>query len=418
MSALRAELLGKASSGCVIDDRVPRALWTAALFAAMTSIGVALSMLGPTFLELSNQLGVPLATASTLFSWRAFGYLWGALASGELLDREMNAAAFLLLPLLCASVGAFALPYLHSYAVACPLLFFQGLSMGMLDVGGNVLLLTLWRSSKYLNGLMHALHFFFGLGAFIAPLIVSFGLALGYKATSAWTCVGVALLPACMVFLVLIFTQQPKVEPEADMAANRIVLLSGAFLFVYVGIEVAFGGYIDAFATRQLLSTDADAAQLTSIFWGLLCMGRLVASVATPYVHHGRYLAAHLVLAILSIAALGMATGNSVEPPSVGSLDFLWGVTVPTALFGFALAPLFPGVMLLTEELLGREVSGRAASHMVVCASVGEMCCPLVVGLLFVASPMNFCWAQLFLCFVATVIFLQYGSRVFASKAA
>ena len=48
--------------------------------------------------------------------------------------------------------------------------FFRGLASGSLDTGGNVLLLNIWEgrdSGPY----MHALHFTFGIGAFLAPLI-------------------------------------------------------------------------------------------------------------------------------------------------------------------------------------------------------------------------------------------------------
>ena len=48
--------------------------------------------------------------------------------------------------------------------------FFRGLASGSLDTGGNVLLLNIWQgrdSGPY----MHALHFTFGIGAFLAPLI-------------------------------------------------------------------------------------------------------------------------------------------------------------------------------------------------------------------------------------------------------
>ena len=48
--------------------------------------------------------------------------------------------------------------------------FIRGLASGSLDTGGNVLLLNIWEgrdSGPY----MHALHFTFGIGAFLAPLI-------------------------------------------------------------------------------------------------------------------------------------------------------------------------------------------------------------------------------------------------------
>lgn len=92
---------------------------------------------------------------------------------------------------------------------------------------------------------------------------------------------------------------------------------------------------------------------------------------------------------------------------------------LPTALFGFALAPLFPGALLIAAELLGvEELSGRAASVSVAMAALGEMLLPLGVGALFDVRPTYFCWAQLALCVVAGGLFLGNGGKLLAKKAA
>merc|ERR1712176_197964 len=129
---------------------------------------------------------------------------------------------------------------------------------------------------------------------------------------------------------------------------------------------------IDAFSRRWLQASATVAAELTASYWAMLCVGRLVAAIVTPYVDHTKYLAAHLILAIASISVLTVATHEPVAV-SEGSWGWWAGVVTPTALFGFALAPLFPGAMLVAEELLGKSLSGRAASIMVFSASAGEM---------------------------------------------
>ena len=46
----------------------------------------------------------------------------------------------------------------------------QGFGSGFLDTGGNSLLLGIW-AGRDSGPYMHALHFTFGLGAFLAPLL-------------------------------------------------------------------------------------------------------------------------------------------------------------------------------------------------------------------------------------------------------
>eukprot|EP00971_Amphidinium_carterae_P235160 4666340-Amphidinium_carterae.1 len=90
-----------------------------------------------------------------------------------------------------------------------------------------------------------------------------------------------------------------------------------------------------------------------------------------------------------------------------GSTSLGWFLTAvaPSAVVGFALAPLFPGAMLVAEELLGRAVSGTAASVMVSAAATGEMLLPMITGSLMSLKPMMFCWVQLTLCFAASTMF-------------
>ena len=46
---------------------------------------------------------------------------------------------------------------------------------------------------------------------------------------------------------------------------------------IYVGPEVAAGGFLDSYAILTGLMDKGDAALLVSMFWGSLCLGRLIA---------------------------------------------------------------------------------------------------------------------------------------------
>ncbi|CAJ1375281.1 unnamed protein product [Effrenium voratum] len=211
-----------------------RGLWTAALYAAIMALcrkrGICYAMLGPTLLG-----GDPLV----------------------LLARRLPVAP---------SAGARrfggrpGVPFLQNLAVAYTSQALQGLSMGLLpgkqrlDTGGNVLMLTVWRNHKHLNAAVHgnsaaleSFHFLFGVGALIAPLCVSWALKLDLDAVQVWLLEDLKLgspegLEATAV-------EDIKVEAKP---LPRVVLFTGAFLLSYVGLEVAFGGYVDPFAVKQL----------------------------------------------------------------------------------------------------------------------------------------------------------------------
>ena len=87
------------------------------------------------------------------------------------MDRIPNACyLFLASTLLLLSLANGALPYGPSLFFMYAASFMKGLASGSMDTGGNVLLLRIWEgrdSGPY----MHAIHFTFGIGAFLAPLI-------------------------------------------------------------------------------------------------------------------------------------------------------------------------------------------------------------------------------------------------------
>lgn len=421
--SLREGLLPKANSAAAIS--LPwRLAWTLVLWLAILGIGVALAMLGPTLDELATQLALPTAAAGTIFTFRAFGYFLGAVWCGEVLHRFTNAAAVFVGPLFIACGGAVAIPRMSSYPVVCVLFVFQGISMGMLDTAGNMLMLDLWRGSRFQNGFEHFFHFLFGLGAFIAPMVVRSLLANGWDAMVAWPIVGLSLLPSLLGLVVLSFAPQPRAEQEeaspggesrrAPKMALDVVTLTGAFLFVYVGIEVGFGGYIDVFSVKWLGASKVQGATLTSIFWGALCAGRAIAALATPFVHHARYLAVHLLLSMVAAAALGAATLTPGEAVP-GSEVWRDGVEFSTALFGLGLAPLFPGALLVAEELLGGPLAARDTGRMVGAAAAGEMALPLLLGVTFAASARTFPWAVLAMCVSSSAIFLSNSASVLAA---
>jgi len=220
---------------------------------------------------------------------------------------------------------------------------------------------------------------------------------------------------------ILVYAPQPETSHDEVETPDqrrsflvRVITLTGAFLFVYVGIEVAYGGYIDSFSVRWVGASKVDGATLTAVYWGALCVGRFVAAVITPFVHHARYLAVHLALAIASTATLGIKASDpsAVAPHTDG---WWWGIVVPTAVFGFALAPLFPGALLVAEELLDGPLPTKWAGNVVGGAAAGEMLLPMVVGVCFSYWPMSFCWLQLGLCLVTAVIFLANSAGILSS---
>ncbi|CAE8667530.1 unnamed protein product [Polarella glacialis] len=364
-------------------------------------------MLGPTLFDLAEDLGMSAAAAASLFAIRAGGYLLGATMGGRCLDRSSNPARLLLVSIGCTAFSTALLPRMRSVVLVGASLLCQGGVTGLLDTGGNVLMLTVWRGSRHVNAAVHGFHFLFGLGFFLAPVCVSTCLRFGLEAMQAWVVAGLSFVPACLGLMLLVLQPQPQTGSQqdgADTPIGSIVLITGAFLFAYVGLEVAFGGYIDPFAVRHLLVSPVAGASLTSFYYAALCISRLAATLLTPYVNQLRYIQLHMLLACFSMAAFGVVSWS--QPAD--AMPLAQAVILFTFLYGFAIGPLFPGAFLVAEEKLAvtnEKLDGRAAGFTVACAALGEMWLPLLTGLFFAQEATSFALVQLVVCSLAGIIF-------------
>jgi fucose permease len=140
----------------------------------------------------------------------------------------------------------------------------QGLFSGWLNSTGNCLLL-------YVHGnnvatWMHALHFSFGFGALIAPLLVRLSMAQsisGQSYTGAYVAFS-ALCLICAIILSLLQTPPPqkKENRKADFECKwgtsfKTLLLSTCFICIYVGGEIGFGIWIPVYSKFNLNFTEA-----------------------------------------------------------------------------------------------------------------------------------------------------------------
>ncbi len=346
-------------------------LWrTCAYYSAFIGLGLVLSSLGPTLPALAKLTGVSLGALSTVFVARSSGYLAGAVLGGRLYDRFPGH------PLMASMLGLMALtmalaPLSPSITVLTCVFVCLGVAEGTLDVGGNTLLT--WLHPSGLGPWMNGLHFFFGVGAMMSPLIV--GYALGHpfgSVTIAYWCLAALMLPAILMLMLL---PSPQIARHARQqggslrAHRRTIFLLAGLLFAAVGAEVGFGNWIYTYALTQQVADEAGAALLTSAFWGAFTFGRLL----------GIPLAARLApTSILLLCFLGCAVGSALallQPQAVG---MVW---VATIVSGLAVAPMFATVLSLAGDRM--PITGRATGWFFIGSSTGGMTVPWVIGQLF-----------------------------------
>eukprot|EP00761_Pharyngomonas_kirbyi_P007017 gb/GECH01007026.1/.p1 GENE.gb/GECH01007026.1/~~gb/GECH01007026.1/.p1 ORF type:complete len:237 (+),score=46.65 gb/GECH01007026.1/:1-711(+) len=172
-----------------------------------------------------------------------------------------------------------------------------------------------------------------------------------------------------------------------------LVALTALYLFLSVGDEVALGGWFSAYAIALNILSEQKAALLSSMFWGALTLGRLIAiplsaALAPPYM---------LLIAMTgSSIATALFCGFPTHPVS------LWSVTAATGLF---LAPVYPSSVAMPGTF-GLRITGRATSFLIVGACMGEVTVPFTIAPPFeYLGPLSFRWVTLGVTLAAFTVF-------------
>lgn len=364
---------------------------TVVYFMTITVLAMSATAIGPTLPGLAVQTASSLSAISALFSARAIVRMVGTTLAGRAYDRLPGHI------LMGSALAAICLTYV--FAMGSPQLIvlmlafaMVGFAEGFVDVGVNALLIWNHRgynASPYINGL----HAFFGVGAFIMPLLVAQMVLLNGQVgvsnailtpflaldlpeaidsvTSAYQAIGLLFLPSILLLFLLPSPTARATNAPSDNVVRTpwaMVLLSAALLGVYVGAEASFSGWVYTYAIETDLMNTADAAGVVSVFWGTIMVGRL-AVVPLSAIMLPRHI---LILALLGSLA---STGLMLTAPS--SLT-LWLGAVG---LGLSMSSIFPTVLAFADRHM--TITAGITSYFFIGAGLGVSIMPWLVGQVF-----------------------------------
>lgn len=374
--------------------------------AAFLGLGMSIAILGPTFQDLATNVNRNLSSLSVIFVGRASGYLCGSVIGGVLFD-SMNHFILLGLSMLATTAGLYLVPFCKTAVLLIIMVSVFGVSMGVLDTGGNVLILAVWGDQGAPH--MQALHFSFALGAFVAPLLAKLALGTTESAENyteadlnhspfnlssgddsdtlfgtpdnlnllwTYTVIGTYILIVSVLFFALFFKKRSKSEKAKETLQRSrrakyhkaLLCLLFIFFFFYVGAEVTYGSYIFSFATNHAGMTETEAAGLNAVFWGSFAACRGLAIFFATCLQPATMIVLSNVGSLASSLMLVLFDKNPV---------CLW---IATAVYGASMATTFPSGVSWIEQYT--TIHGKAAAFFVVGAALGEMAIPVVIGIL------------------------------------
>ncbi len=348
---------------------VHKLVLTAAYYLSFIMLGLLVAAEGPALTGLAENTSSTLDQISLIFVFGSLGYLVGSLLGGQAYDR-IPGHRVIAYTLLTITVCTSLVPLMHSLWLLLLVLFILGLAKGALDVGGNTLLL--WAHGEKAGPFMNGLHFFFGLGAAAAPLILA--RVLHITGDIQWMFWLFALFSFPLALWLWVLPEPPAraathENGNAPFPVLPVVLLVLAFV-LYVGAEVGFGNWVYTYALTLGLGTNITAAYLTSAFWGTFTLGRLL----------GVWVSTRLRPAtILIVDLLGCLASLGVILLWRDSATALWAGAIGLGLF---MASVFPTTLMLAGERM--RITGAMTGWFLAGASIGGMILPWGIGQAFV----------------------------------
>jgi FHS family Na+ dependent glucose MFS transporter 1 len=341
---------------------------TAAYFAAFVALGLTTGSLGPTLPSLAEQTQVGLSAISYVFTARSVGYLLGSVRGGRLLDRRPGNPVMAAM-LLTMSIMMAVVPLASRLWLLLLVMFILGAAEAGLDVGANTLLG--WVHGNRVAPFMTAMHSFFGVGALLAPIVVAQTALLSYPTSRSYLVLGLLLLPVAAFTISLPgpVAPSPKQHDETRTSNRRLVFLIAAFLFLYVGAEVGFAGWIFTYAIKLKLSSATTAAYLASLFWGSLTLGRMLTIPVAARFKPQTILISSLAGCFLSLAVMLLRPGSFAA------------TLIGTTGLGLSMASIFPTTLSFAGDRM--KMTGRVTGCFVFGASAGSMLIPLGIGQAF-----------------------------------
>ena len=306
---------------------------SAVIMVAFIAIGIGETFVGPALNYLTAKWGVSLGDGGILFTSIFFGSCVSISSSSWLMQR-IGIRLTLFLSLLLLALGLVGMAFTPGLGLALVATLSLGLGLGGMDVILNLLAANIYPSRQ--SAMLNLVNVFFGVGALTSPLLVRAAagvsghleaMLLGLSGLILLTALAFALLPL------------PTLHHQSDSATaptlgavlrDRYVLALMLTFFLYVGMEVGFGGWAVNFA---IIGTHLDlqtATLLATTFWLSFTLGRLVAAAIASFVP-GHWL-------IIGGALLAAAGGLIVAAFNASVLPIFVGAV----LVGVGCAPIFP----------------------------------------------------------------------------
>lgn len=350
-------------------------------YIAFIALGLPVSLMGVAWPTLRIELGLPLDALGVLLICGTAGYLVSTFIIARLIAR-FGIGSLLVFASLLSALAFIGYAVAPSWIVILLVGALGGFGGGVIDAGLNTYL-----AAEYNEGQMQWLHASWGLGATLSPLIMTISLALFASWRIAYVFVGFLMVVMAICFILTISAWKRPKALEAGVSASddterglmdyqtslwmtlfRLVTWLSILMFLlYTGAEYTLGSWTYTLLTEGRGVSLQLAGLWAAGYWATFTAGRVVAGIIAHRLRLDTLLLAGLVLSLVGAIMFWWNPHNLV---SLGGLF----------LVGFAMAPIFPGLVSSTSRRVGVHHAANTIGIQISAAAFGGALLPYLAG--------------------------------------
>ncbi len=335
-------------------------------------------LFGVAWPSIRENFNLRLDSVGAFFFAVTTGYMLSSFFSGKIIARLGVGGT---LAASCALTASALLGYtlVPSWWMMVSLAVASGLGAGAIDAGINT-----YVASHFGEGLMQWLHASFGFGVTLGPIIMTAALTIFNAWRLGYQIVGVAQLLLAASFLLTMQMWRDNGEthtseqerhltdyhtPFQETFREPAVWLNLLLFFLYTGAEYSFGNWTYSLLTLSRNVPVEVAGLWAGSYWATFTVGRIMAGLLTR-----RFGMANLLKAgfLLALAGSVLLWWNPFPQASI----------IAVSIIGFAIAPIFPGLVSGTSARVGEHHAANTIGMQIAAAGFGGAVVPSLAGVL------------------------------------
>ena len=346
------------------------------IYVSFISLGLPDSLLGSAWPSMYSGLNVSVSYAGVISMLIAGGTIVSSFFSVKII-RKFGTGKVTAISVLMTAISLLGFGVSRNFIFLCIFSIPLGLGAGSVDAALNNFVALHYKASH-----MSWLHCFWGLGATIGPVIMSYSLnkngswGLGYKTVGIIQC----------TLVVILFISLPlwrKIENKeaesgdgkvSDLGFGELIKIKGArfaFLafFFYCSLEATCGLWGSSFMVLNRGISPEVAAKWISFFYMGITIGRFVSGFLTIKISSSKMIQIGQGIIAVSVILIMLP----LKDTALGIGLFFTGV---------GCAPVYPCMIHQTPKNFGNELSQAMIGIQMACAYIGTTFMPPLFGLM------------------------------------